>query len=169
MTNLLPLPAQKSLWGIHSARFILILSLVMIALAVIALLALSPSFVALEVNTLSEEEMAAQGSNAAESQKSMAKSQLLLSAISPLIYSTSSPSAAIEKALSLRPKGALVQRVRYVSSSKSIQLSGTANREALTAYRAALEAEGTFTSVAVPVAALVSSNGQFSITLGGNF
>lgn len=153
----------------HRARFLIVLSLVMIVLAVLAIIALIPSFAVLEANTLSEEEMTAQGSSAAENQKSMSRSQQLLNAVAPIVNSTSTPGQAITHALELRPKGTTVQRVRYAAQSKSIQLAGTANRDALTAYRTALENDGMFTSVSVPVAALVGANGQFSITLGGNF
>ena len=71
MTNILPIPAQKSLWAMHRARFLIVISLVFIGLAGIALLALIPSFAALEANTLSPEEVSAQGSSVVESQKSM--------------------------------------------------------------------------------------------------
>jgi hypothetical protein len=169
MSNVLPLPAQKTLWAMHRARFLIVLSLALIALAILALVALIPSFVALEANTLSEEELTAQGSSAAEHQKSMTKSQQLLTAVVPIITSTSTPAAAIERALSLKPKGTTIQRIRYIASSKTIQLAGSGTRDALTTYRTALETDGTFTSVSVPVAALVGSNGQFSITLGGHF
>lgn len=169
MTNVLPLPTQKKLWAMHRARFLIVLSLVTIVLSILALVALIPSFAALEANTLSDEELTAQGSSAAENQKSMSKSQQLLNAVIPIITSTSSPNAVIARALTLKPKGATVQRIRYTAQSKTIQLAGVANRDALTAYRTALEIDGTFTTVSVPVAALVGSNGQFSITLGGNF
>jgi hypothetical protein len=169
MTNVLPIPAQKSLWAMHRARFLIILSLVMIGLAVLAYVALIPSFVALEANSLTEEELSAQSSTAAESLKAMTKSQALLTAVLPVIAATSSPVRAMEKALSLKPKGAVVNRIRYVGTSKTIQLGGTANRDVLTAYRTALEADGTFKTVSVPVAALVGASGQFSITLGGTF
>ncbi len=169
MTNVLPLPAQQSLWAMHRARFLIVLSLVCIGLAMLAFIALMPSYFALESNTLSEAQMSAQGSSAAESLKSMSKSQALLSALTPIIFATSSPSAAIERALALRPKGVTVQRIRYVGASKNIQLAGAANRDALTAYRTALENDGMFSSVSVPVAALVGTSGQFSVTLSGKF
>ena len=169
MTNVLPLPAQQSLWRMNRARFIIVISLMMIGLSVLALVALMPSFVALETNTLSDAEITAQGSSASESLKSMQRSQLLLGAIAPIITATTSPTAAMEKAIALKPKGATISRIRYISSSHSIQLAGSANREVLTAYRTALETDGTFTSVTVPVAALVGSSGQFSMTLSGKF
>ncbi len=169
MTNVLPLPAQKSLWGMHRARFLIVLSLVLIVLAVLAFVALLPSFVALESNTLSAAELDKQGVSAADSLKSMQKSQLLLTTVSPLIYSTSTPTAAMTKIIELRPKGATIQKIRYSGSSRTIQVAGSANREALTAYRTALESDGMFTTVSVPVGALVGSSGQFSITLGGKF
>ncbi len=169
MTNVLPLPAQRSLWNIHRARFLIVLSLVLIGLSVLAYVALLPSFVALESNTLSDAEISAQGNSVTQSLKSMQGSQALLTAVSPVIYATSSPSLAIEKAIALRPKGATVSRIRYISSSRSIQIAGVANREALTAYRTALENDGMFTTVSVPVAALVGASGQFSITLAGKF
>ena len=169
MTNVLPIPAQKNLWGVHRARFLIILSLVLLALAAAAALALVPSYVALEANTVSPDDAVAQKSTAAESMKSMTRSQALLNALAPVVLATSSPTADVEKALALRPKGVTVGHIRYISSSKTIQLGGTASRDALTAYRAALENDGTFTTVSVPVAALVGTSGQFSVTLQGNF
>ncbi len=169
MTNVLPLPAQQSLWAMHRARFLIVISLMLIGLAVLALVALVPSFVALETNTLSDEEITARSTTAAESLKSMQNSQQLLTAIAPIIAATTSPTTAIQKAISLKPKGATIQRIRYAGSNKSIQLAGSGNREALTAYRTALENDGMFTTVSVPVAALVGSSGQFSITLMGHF
>lgn len=169
MTNVLPLPAQQTLWSIHRARFLTVFALVLIALSVLAYVALLPSFVALETNTLSDAEMSAQGSSATESLKSMQKSQALLTAVAPIIYATTTPTFAMEKAIELRPKGATVSRIRYIGSSHTIQLAGVASREALTAYRTALENDGLFTAVSVPVAALVGASGQFSITLSGNF
>ena len=169
MANVLPIPAQKSLWSMQRARFLIVISLTLIALAAFTFLALVPSFAALEVNTLSAEEVTARGSTAAESIKNMSKSQSLLSAVDPVVSSTSSPAKVIEKTIALRPKGVTIDHIRYIGSSKSIQLGGKATRELLTAYRTALENDGTFTSVAVPVAALVGSSGQFSMTLGGNF
>lgn len=153
----------------HRARFLIVFSLMAIGLAFVALLALIPSFVALETNTLSAEEVSAQGSTAVEGMKSMTKSQALLNVLEPIIVSTTSPSVAIARAIELKPKGATVQHIRFVGPSKSIQLGGAATRDVITAYRTALEGSGMFTSVTVPVAALVGSTGQFSITLGGNF
>ncbi len=153
----------------HRARFVIVLSLMMIALAMFTFIALIPSFAALEVNTLSADEVNAQGSSAGESLKSMLRSQALLTAVAPIVRATSSPTSAIEKAIALRPKGVIVDHIRYIGASKSIQLGGKATREQLSAYRAALETEGTFTTVSVPVAALVGSSGLFSITLSGKF
>lgn len=153
----------------HRARFLIILSLMLIALALFMLIALIPSFAALEANTLSAEEVNAKGGGVAEGLKGMMKSQALLSAVAPVVSATSSPSSAIEKAIALRPKGVTVDHIRYIGSPKSIQLGGRATREQLTAYRTALENDGTFSTVSVPVAALVGSSGQFSITLLGNF
>lgn len=153
----------------HRARFIIVLSLMLISLALFFGIALIPSFAALEINTLSPDEVNAQGSSAADSMKDMLRSQALLNAVAPVISSTSSPSSAITKAIAVRPSGVTISQIRYISASRSIQLGGKATREQLTAYRTALETEGTFTSVSVPVAALVGSSGQFSVTLQGNF
>lgn len=167
MTNVLPLDAQKKLWGIHRARFIIIFSLVLIALAVVALLALVPSFAALEANTLSEEEISAQGTTAAENMRDMAKSQTLLTAVQPTIAATSSPMTMIGKVLALRPKGATVQRIKYSDTARSVQIDGMASRDMLTTYRTALEKDGSFSSVSVPFTAVVGSSGQYSITVIG--
>lgn len=153
----------------NRARFVIVFSLVCIALAVFMLIALIPSFAALEVNTLSSDEVNAQGGGVVESVKSMQKSQELLKVLAPVVGATSSPAAAIEKAIVLRPKGVTIDHIRYIAQSKAIQLGGKATREQLTTYRTALETDGTFSTVSVPVAALVGTSGQYSITLSGNF
>lgn len=172
MTNVLPLDTQKKLWRVQRARFVVLFAIVAIVLATIAGLSMLPSYVALEMNTQTPEQTA-EATSASEDVRNMTRAQAQVLAVTPIIAATSSPVSAIEHALSLRPKGVTVDRVRYVSSTsgvqKQIMLTGAASREGLTAYRGALESDGMFTSVAVPVGALFTESGRFSLTLSGDF
>jgi hypothetical protein len=170
MANVLPLPAQKDLWSTHRARFVSAFAIVLIVLAGIAGLSLIPGAVAVEMSLHSATESPG-GTTAAEGLRAMTKAQAQLSAVRSTILSTSTPpTEVIEQALSLRPKGVTIDRIRFVGGTqKQMIVSGRAAREGLTAYRDALEQETLFTSVTVPVGALFGDSGTFSITLTGNF
>lgn len=170
MTNVLPVETQKMLWRMHRARFVLVLAYVLIVLALCTALALVPSYVALEMNTISEGSAEA-ATTAVEEIRIMTKSQEQLKVIAPVIAATSSPTIAIEHALAIRPKGVTIDRVRYVKAEfGQIMLSGKASREVLNQYRAILEADPMYRGVSVPVDALVGTqDGRFSVTIVGNF
>ncbi len=170
MANVLPLNAQKELWKTHRARFLAVWAIVAILLALAAGLLLVPSYVALVINS-KPSESTAEATTAAEGLRNMTKAQLYVNATLPILAPTTTrPTAAIEKAIGLRPKGVTVDRVRYVGGSqKQIILQGAATRENLTAYRTALEADGLFTGVSVPVGALFGDSGRYSVTLTGRF
>jgi hypothetical protein len=169
MANVLPIEAQKKLWGIQRARFIAVGSLVALVLAGVAGLSLLPSFVALELYTYSPDQSAA-NSTAAEGLKNLMRAQAQIDVIRPIVGATSSPMGAIEHALSIRPKGVTVDSFRYNGGSpKQIILRGKASRDGLTAYRNALEESGRYAGVAVPVGALFTESGRFTLTLTGAF
>ncbi len=170
MTNVLPLEAQKELWRAHRARFLAVFSIAGIVLGFIAALALVPSFVALEMNTQSPDQSSEQSSTK-EGMRALARAQAQIGIVLPILTATSSPVSVVEQAIAMRPKGVTVDRVRYTGGSQKqqIQLGGKASREALTAYRTALEASKLFSSVSVPVGALFGDTGTFSITLTGTF
>lgn len=166
MTNLLPLPEQKAVWGTYRARFALVLALVLFALALTALLALAPSYLALEIAAPPAPTQAATTTTPSES-TSVSRAQILIELLGPLGSATSSPATAIEGALRDRPQGISVTHIVYTTAKpSSIELVGTGSRDAVSAYQGALSKDTLFSAVSVPVSALVGSvDGHFTLTL----
>lgn len=165
MTNVLPLAAQKKLWGIHRARFIMVFALLLCVLAIAAYLTFIPSFVALQLNAPSDE--AGQASTASEALKAMKRAQAQLKIVAPVVSATSSPTAALRRVISLKPAEVTINSMDL--RSNRIVLTGSATRESINRFRSLLEADKTFTSVSVPVGALVSDGGHFTMNIGGVF
>ena len=87
----------------------------------------------------------------------------------PLVEATTTPSAALARALSLRPSGVIVDHISYTPGS--LVLAGLSkSREGVGIYRKALAADPTFSSVVVPIGDLAGAQGgRFSMTLSGRF
>lgn len=167
MTNVLPQDARRELWRSYRARFILGGSAIALIAALIAALALLPSYLALNATEIAASEPFSQAAGDVKDREDIAKAQSLLLALSHL--ATTSPSRTVAEALALRPAKIVVDHITY--GEGSIVLAGTAgSREAINAYKNALAAETRFASVSVPVGDLtVSQSGRFSITLTGTF
>lgn len=168
MANVLPADKQKRVWTMYRARFVLVTSLMLFGLAAAAGLTLFPSYVALEIAAPSVAEVVEGAGADRESVVSLERSQVLIRELGPLLSSTSSPIAAVESALALKPSGVSVTRVVYMSGAEEDQITliGSGSRDAVSAYKDALTSSGSYTSVSVPVGALVGSeDGGFSIVL----
>jgi len=171
MANVLPFEEKKRLSRRMFARFIFVLSLTLILGAVIASLALLPAIlqvrIAQEALTSPENEVAR---TARDDQAKGARAQILMDALSPIVLATSTPATeALDAALALKPASVSISNISY--GPGSIQLSGVSNnRQAVNAFRDALEKDSHFKTVAVPVAALVGTqDGRFTMTLTGNY
>ncbi|MBI5645209.1 hypothetical protein HY970_03875 [Candidatus Kaiserbacteria bacterium] len=171
MTNLIPLEAQKDLWQEYRARFIITLSVFLIALALLALVVLVPSFIALEV--MSPRGESAQLIRANDSEVALlSRVQGIVLQIGPVLSSTSSATSVIRAALAQKPNRVSIDHIVYTRGGDTPQLilSGSGSRSVVSEYRNALLLLNRFTSVSIPVGALVgSADGNFSMTLGGTF
>lgn len=170
MANVLPLPQQKDMKRRIRARFILLAGLVILFGAIVAALSLAPTIVSLRISRGVVETETAQTAQAATGEGAIAlRAQNIMTALKPIANATSSPSATIAAALSVRPNGISITSLGYAPGR--LTLSGTAaRREAVNDFRTALDANDIFTQVSVPVAALVGSqDGRFTITLTGAF
>ncbi|PIR84143.1 hypothetical protein COU18_00080 [Candidatus Kaiserbacteria bacterium CG10_big_fil_rev_8_21_14_0_10_51_14] len=171
MSNLLPRDAEKAIWRMYLGRFILAGSLVAIISAALATFALLPMYVALHSDKSGAPELSSGEKRAATQQErsEIAHAQSLVTTLSPFLSAPSTVSVAIETALTLRPKGVYVDRIRYVSGE--IMLVGEAStREGISAYRQALQSNSYFTTVSVPIGDLAGTQGgRFSVTLTGTF
>lgn len=169
MANVLPPEKKKILAARLRARFIFTTAVVLCAGALVAALALVPAFVSVRIalSSLPESEVS---ETARDDQAKGARAAALVAALGPISHATSSaPVESVTAALALKPAGMSISGVRY--SKGKIELSGVAaNRAAVSVFRDALEADARFTTVAVPVAALVGTQeGRFTITLSGAF
>ena len=168
MSNVLPHEAQKVVWGMYRARFVVAGSLVGLAAAALSGLALLPTYLALQVGQRdSSPEISSRGSVDQADREGIIHTQSLLAALSPLLAATTTPTETIALALSLRPANVTVDHVSYTSGSPStIMIVGSAAREAINAYRQALQSDPHWKSVSVPVGDLAGAvGGQFSVTL----
>ncbi len=154
----------------YRARFVIAFSLVALALALVAALALVPSYLALRVAAPPVASVASVPKGSGTDTVAMARAQALLHKVKPLLSSTSSPTEIVRTALSARPKGVRVDHVIYIAGAAGqMTLAGTASREDISAFRDELGKISLFTGVSVPVGSLVSSEGRFSISLSGIF
>jgi hypothetical protein len=171
MTNIIPIDTQKKIWRMYRSRFVIVLALMLLALSAVAALVLVPSYVALRVAAPPVVQNAnTQNEAPVDESSALARSQALVRVLLPLAVSTTSPSEIITSAVSSRPRGVTVDHISYVSGAPGqITIGGNGSRESISAYRDILGKSGFFSSVSVPVGALVSQDGRFTISLSGDF
>lgn len=151
------------------SRFVLTTALVLLLGATIATASLIPAFISVRLAIQGLPESTPLSQTAQEDQEKNTRALALVAALSPITNATSTPSEALTAALTAKPAGVSITSMTY-SAGKLVLAGGSGNRQAVNAYREALEADATFSSVTVPVAALVGSqDGRFTITLTGAF
>ena len=171
MANLLPEKDQKKIASDFRSRLILAGSYLMLGSAFFAALALFPSYAILFATRPQEATRTARIQNKAD-EKDLARTQVLVNQISPILSASSSVSAAILAAVADKPKGVHLDHITYAGAkTQDIIISGAAdNRDEINLYRNTLAKDSHFTRVSVPVGALVGAEGgRFTLTLGGNF
>jgi type II secretory pathway pseudopilin PulG len=156
------------------ARFVLAASTVLLICAGIAALMLLPSYFVLTASEHRANSSAAPLSSAQRASDTAAITHVksLLKQLSPLVAASTTPTDAIEGALSLRPTGVRIDQVTYTSGAPAtLMLVGSADTNgAISKYQTALAADPIFTSVSIPVGALVGTDGgRFSVRLSGAF
>lgn len=173
MSNVLPQLARKKVWRMYRARFLLAGSVVGLVVAALAAVALVPSYVVLQASGLGPPaEQTISAATASQDRMAILENQSLLTALSPLVSATTSRAQLIAAALSLRPADIRVEHITLTSGNPGTMiLAGSAtNISAIETYRKTLGSDSSFSSVSVPVGDLAGTqNGQFSITLLGNF
>ncbi len=170
---MLPREAQKAIWRMYLARFVLAGSCVAIAVAMLSGLALLPMYLALHsADEAASASLQAKNSEIQNERAEIARAQSLITTLSPYASSSSTLSEAIEAALALRPKGVFVDHITYSSgdSSAIVLVGSAATRDGINTYRQALQPDMRFKTVSVPVGDLAGSQGgRFSVTLTGKF
>jgi len=180
MTNLLPSDAQKDTRRFYRARFVLAGSFVFVAGAGLSLLALLPAYILARAEHASFREVAEPSVSGTldagfESERTkVLRARALVTQFSSVATSSAPVLEVLVAALELRPRGTLIQDIRYTAGEGrkpgTIVISGSADRARINAYRADLDRDSRFGSVSVPVGAFAGAQaGQFSITLTGAF
>ncbi len=169
MSNLLPNEAKIEVWSDTRSRILVGVGLSFFAGAVLAGAALAPSFLimhGIQVKTSDEK-----ADPTADQTQAILDAQALLSQISA-VESTTSPAKIAAQAIAARPRGVTLTHVVYnAGTPATLMLVGNApRREDVNAYRTALSADPRFSSVSVPINALVGTeNGDFTLTITGSF
>ena len=171
MSNVITPEGRKAVRSIYRARFMIAGGLVMIATATGAFLAILPSYLALHVSNTPADALSDIPLSKSDHVE-IAKAQMLLGALQPLLSATTTPSEAISLALDLRGEGVRIDRIAYSADAPAvITISGYADTPTqIDAYQKALSVEGIFKNVSVPVGDLVGApDGRFSMTIQGDF
>lgn len=175
MSNLLPKERSRALSGNFRDKLILVGALGFLCAAILAILALSPSYIALQIgqNLLGQSTSASMPSAQDRSdRKEISRSQGVMTSVAPIVSATSSEMDLLNSALEKRPRGVAINHIILtVGKNVSIVIDGSASdREEINQYKEALENDPRFTGASVPVGALLGAEGgKFTITASGAF
>jgi hypothetical protein len=167
MANVLPLQEYRRLRKEMHARFLIVGSLVLFVCALAVVAAFLPAEIAIATSATSVSAPSRDVPSDPQSDRTAIQSaQSLLAALSPVTATSSLDSLAA--ALSARPSGIEIDAISYSVADRTIALTGKAPAPGdVDSYRAALAKDPHFTSVSVPVDALIGEqDGSFTMTLG---
>ena len=172
MTNLLPPEELQNVRNFYRARFLTVGSFVATACALIALIALVPSFLIVWIDSSSQRVVPVVSANRELDQTEYRKTQDRIKQLALVVHATSSSMQIVMRAVNARPKGISIDRISYSTGKGGaplVILAGvSARREAINAYYDTLKSDGTFKNVVIPVEDLVGTNGsRFTVTLTG--
>ena len=173
MGNVLPQGEKIIVQSGMRARFLLTGSLVITGAACVAILSILPALISVRIARASLESSVQESQGSLKEERAAAlRAQNLITALGPLVQATSSPIEALSVVLAQKPVGISLTTITYSGGAKgTLVLSGTSDgRDAVNAFRDALGKTGRFSNVAIPVAALVGTQGgRFTVTLSGVF
>ena len=173
MSNVLPPASLREVRRMNTERLLLVGSLLLIVCAVIAFLALVPSYLIVRAESdlpeVSEESISV--ADKAE-RDDIFRAQLLIRDLRPIASSSVPILEVLNEVLRERPADVVVRRVSYERGNPgTILLSGSApSREAIQAYQSALASNPSIKSANVPLHNLAGRDGgDFTLTLTGTF
>lgn len=169
MANVLPPEEKKRVLREVRSRFVLTMAVVLLVGAAVAVASLMPALINVQLALRSLPGEVELSGTARDDQTKHARALALVTALNPIVLATTTPSGTLIAALGAKPTGVSVTGINY--SKGQLVLSGVSrDRQAVNDYLEALEADARFSSVSVPVAALVGTqDGRFTITLSGQF
>lgn len=170
MSNVVPQETLKIIRNMYRSRFMTAFGLVGIACAALSALAFLPSYLALYASGATVQPTTSVQSES--DRETVARMQVLLAALKPLVSTTTTPAGAVRSVLAERPSGVHVTHITYTSGTPGvITVTGeSAIPSAVDTYRRSLTGVPPFESVSVPVNDLIGAQGgSFSMTLSGEF
>jgi Tfp pilus assembly protein PilN len=172
MSNVLPQETRARIEFLVKTRYIVVGAWVVLGAALIANLTILPAFVSIYFPKVALEETSRElrevEAQAEGDRTTVAKTRALVTELSA-VRAEPVATPLIETVLAEKPAGVVIENIAYRPGS--LVLAGSsADRRDLEAYRERLSALGTFSSVSIPVAALVGAlSGSFTVTLSGSF
>lgn len=168
MANLLPPAFARTALRDTSVRFAAVAAAAIAGLGVFSIVTLMPTYVLVAGDTPAT---STSPTTKAQDEAVLARAQALVELLAPRVAAGGGLSIVMT-ALSLRPAGVHITSISYAAGANGTDtatLAGTADRrEAIEAYRSALQSSGAFTNVSIPVADLVgTTQGEFTVTLTG--
>lgn len=174
MANLLPASTSRRVVLDHEIRFAVVAALALLGLGFVVAIVLLPSYVVVSGGATATTTPASVAAQVQADEAALARAQALIDQFTPAT-GTSGKGAAIATALVLRPKGVRIHSISYSAGQAGatgvLQIAGMAEANAdIEAYKKLLQAAGPYTSVTIPVSALVgTTKGEFTVTLTGTF
>lgn len=166
MANVLPPQFKKSLWRVQRAHYALVFAIMLGILVVVGAVALAPSYLALEIASPRVPEIPENTQREVTDPLALARANALVTNLMAATHATSSPSELFAMIFDASTSEIVVDSISLTESGSRIAVSGTGSREGISAYRNILSENDLFSSVSVPVGALVGSeNSRFSITI----
>lgn len=171
MSNLIPDISVHGPWPRLRARMLFAIATGIASTAAVTAAVLVPTLMVYDVGTLSPSVESSTSNPDADTVQAIAGAQALLTQLS-LLAPTSSPASIAAEIVGKRPKDVTITHITYARSVPGvIVVSGkTTRRDAVNEYRSILATNPLFTSVSVPINALVGTqDGTFSLTVNGQF
>lgn len=156
-------------------RCVAVVAMAAAGTACVSILALLPAFLSATIPLLSENVPTPSEETKMlfeENRKEAAQTRATLAVLAPYAVERPSVQKVIQRIYELLPSGVYIERLQYQMGERGqITITGLSDaREPVNDFRAVLVAEGFFSSVSVPVAALVGAlDGRFTMTLSGDF
>ena len=173
MANILPPERLKLLRRTQRSRLLFAFGTVASIAGVIALVALLPSYLAIQLGPHAPS--VEKNIKTASSTLAISEAQNLVTVLRPLMATTTTSTSveAMQAAIQLKPESVVIDRIEYSRGVVlgTIVLGGEAKSASdIDAYRTRLSKDNHFMQVNVPVSVLAgTSNGRFAITLNGSF
>lgn len=169
MSNLLSRGQRAGIVVGVELRLVIIVFAFLATVGGLLLAALLPSYVVMRTSAAALS--VTQAASTTDQTQTVTDTQALIAQLAT-VAGTSSPAQLAAETIAARPKGVTISRVTYTRGSPStlVVVGVAARREDVNAYKSTLAQNPVFSSVTVPINALVGvDDGAFTLTASGGF